>query len=42
MALAHGRLAIGMVTTDCADPSGLAAFWAAALGTAIRATTASS
>jgi predicted enzyme related to lactoylglutathione lyase len=35
MALAHGHLAIGMVTTDCADPSGLAAFWAAALGTAI-------
>ena len=27
--------AIGMVTTDCADPSGLAAFWAAALGTAV-------
>ncbi len=24
-----------MVTTDCADPSGLAAFWAAALGTAV-------
>ena len=22
MALAHGRLAIGMVTTDCADPPG--------------------
>ena len=35
MALAHGRLAIGMVTTDCADPSGLAAFWAAALGTTV-------
>ena len=35
MTLAHGRLAIGMVTTDCADPSGLAAFWAAALGTAV-------
>ena len=32
MALAHGHLAIGMVTTDCADPSGLAAFWAAAPG----------
>ena len=26
-------LAIGMVTTDCADPKALAAFWAAALGT---------
>jgi len=35
MALAHGRLAIGMVTTDCADPSGLAAFWAAALRTTV-------
>jgi predicted enzyme related to lactoylglutathione lyase len=28
-------LAIGMVTTDCADPSGLAEFWAAALGTTV-------
>ena len=35
MALAHGRLAIGMVTTDCADPSVLAEFWAAALDTTV-------
>ena len=35
MALAHGRLAIGMVTTDCADPKALATFWAAALGTSV-------
>ena len=28
-------LAIGMVTTDCADPKGLAAFWAAALQTKV-------
>src|SRR6478735_534934 len=35
MALAHGRLGIGMVTTDCADPKGLATFWAAALDTSI-------
>ncbi|MDF3051511.1 MAG: glyoxalase/bleomycin resistance protein/dioxygenase [Pseudonocardia sp.] len=28
-------LAIGMVTTDCADPKGLATFWAAALSTTI-------
>jgi hypothetical protein len=35
MALTLGHLAIGMVTTDCANPSGLAAFWAAALGTTV-------
>ena len=35
MALAHGRLAIGMVTTDCADPKALSTFWAAALGTSV-------
>ena len=29
------RVGIGMVTTDCADPKALAAFWAAALGTAV-------
>jgi predicted enzyme related to lactoylglutathione lyase len=28
-------LHIGMVTTDCADPRRLAAFWAAALGTTV-------
>jgi hypothetical protein len=28
-------LQIGMVTADCADPKGLAAFWAAALDTTI-------
>ena len=28
-------LHIGMVTVDCADPKGLAAFWAAALDTTI-------
>jgi len=28
-------LAIGMVTTDCADPKALATFWAAALGTSV-------
>jgi hypothetical protein len=28
-------LAIGMITTDCADPKGLATFWAAALSTTI-------
>ena len=28
-------LAVGMVTTDCADPKGLAAFWAAALHTSV-------
>ena len=27
--------AIGMVTTDCADPKGLATFWAAVLDTSI-------
>ena len=27
--------AIGMVTTDCADPKALATFWAAALGTSV-------
>jgi Glyoxalase-like domain len=31
----HGRLAIGMVTADCADPKALAAFWAAALDTTV-------
>ena len=35
MALAHGRLRIGMVTTDCADPKALSTFWAAALGTSV-------
>jgi len=28
-------LAIGMVTTDCADPKALSTFWAAALGTSV-------
>ena len=28
-------LAIGMVTTDCADPKALAAFWTAALDTTV-------
>jgi len=28
-------LRVGMVTTDCADPQALAAFWAAALGTPV-------
>ena len=28
-------LQIGMVTTDCADPKGLATFWAAALETTV-------
>ncbi len=28
-------LHLGMVTTDCADPKGLAAFWAAALDTTV-------
>ena len=27
--------AIGMVTTDCADPKALSTFWAAALGTSV-------
>jgi Glyoxalase-like domain len=35
MAVEHGRLGIGMVTTDCADPKGLAMFWATALDTSI-------
>ena len=35
MAQAHGNLAIGMVTTDCADPKALAAFWTAALNTTV-------
>ena len=35
MAQAHGNLAIGMVTTDCADPKVLAAFWTAALNTTV-------
>jgi Glyoxalase-like domain len=35
MAQPHGRLAIGMVTADGADPKALAAFWAAALDTTV-------
>ena len=35
MAGTQGRLGIGMVTTDCVDPKGLATFWAAALDTTI-------
>jgi hypothetical protein len=35
MTQAHGNLAIGMVTTDCADPKVLAAFWTAALNTTV-------
>src|ERR1700710_2961387 len=37
MAGTQGRLGIGMVTTDCADPKGISAFWAAALDTTIAA-----
>ena len=35
MAQPHGNLAIGMVTTDCADPKVLATFWTAVLGTTV-------
>ena len=28
-------MAIGMITTDCADPKELSSFWAAALGTTV-------
>jgi predicted enzyme related to lactoylglutathione lyase len=32
---AGAGLAVGMVTTDCADPKALATFWAAAMGTTV-------
>ncbi len=35
MTQVHGGPAIGMVTTDCADPKALAGFWAVALGTTV-------